>query len=66
MYENGTTICLGNCIFASQPNHPFWKMLMDSLLTIDRNDIEYRKDAVIIDSEVGTGPTFVYTGWVKY
>lgn len=61
--ENGTTTCLGNCIFASQPNHPFWKMLMDSLWTFDRNDIEYKRDDVIINS---TGPKFVYTEWVKY
>ena len=27
--ENGLPICLGNCIFASQPNHKFWKSLTD-------------------------------------
>ena len=36
--ENGEPICLGNCIFASQPNHPYWKSLMDTLFTIDRKN----------------------------
>ena len=39
--NNGDPICLGNCIFASEPKHPFWKSLIDTLFTIDRNKINY-------------------------
>lgn len=59
-------ICLGNCIFASKPNHPFWKLLMDSLFYIDREKLNYTDDKNIDGNEYGTGPAFVYNSWRKY
>jgi mannosyltransferase OCH1-like enzyme len=64
--ENGEPICLGNCIFASQPNHPYWKSLMDTLFTIDRKKIDYNIDKNIDGNVLGTGPLFVFTMWKKY
>lgn len=64
--ENGNPICLGNCIFASQPNHPFWKSLMDTLFTIDRKKIDYYTDKNIDGNVLGTGPMFVFAMWKKY
>ena len=61
---DGTPSCLGNCIFASRPGHPFWKHLMDSLFTIDRSGIH--SDSNVETSEFGTGPGFVYASWRKY
>lgn len=64
--ENGEPICLGNCIFASQPNHPYWKSLMDTLFTIDRTKLDYDKDINITGNVLGTGPMFVFDMWKKY
>lgn len=64
--NNKEPICLGNCIFASKPKHPFWKLLMDSLFFIDRENINYTDDKNIDGSEDGTGPMFVYSMWKKY
>ena len=36
--SNGNYTNLGNCIFASIPNHEFWKGLIDTLFTIDRQN----------------------------
>ena len=58
-------ICLGNCIFASIPKHPFWKLLMDSLLTMNRS-IDYSIDEHISEHKLGTGPMFVFHKWKKY
>ncbi len=62
--QNGEPICLGNCIFASQPNHPYWKSLMDTLFTINR--IDYSTDENIVWNVLGTGPMFVFDMWKKY
>jgi mannosyltransferase OCH1-like enzyme len=64
--KNGNPICLGNCIFASQPKHPYWKSLMDTLFTIDRTKIDYNVDKNIADNILGTGPMFVFDMWEKY
>jgi len=64
--ENGNPICLGNCIFASQPNHPYWKSLMDTLFTIDRTKFDYNTDKNIDGNVLGTGPMFVFAMWKKY
>ena len=64
--ENGNPICLGNCIFASQPNHPYWKSLMDTLFTIDRTKLDYNTDKNIDGNVLGTGPVFVFAMWKKY
>ena len=64
--ENGNSICLGNCIFASQPNHPYWKSLMDTLFTIDRTKLHYNTDKNIDGNVLGTGPMFVFAMWKKY
>ena len=64
--ENGEPICLGNCIFASQPNHPYWKSLMDTLFTIDRKKFDYNTDKNIAGNVLGTGPMFVFDMWKKY
>jgi mannosyltransferase OCH1-like enzyme len=62
----GTPICLGNCIFASQPGHTFWKVLMDTLFTIDRTKKEYSYDKNIDENILGTGPMFVFNKWKEY
>ena len=54
--------CLSNCIFASEPAHPFWKTLMDTLFTIDRT-IQYKSKNDIFNS---TGPKFVYKMWKRF
>ena len=64
--ENGKPICLGNCIFASQPNHPYWKSLIDTLFTIDRRKLDYNTDKNIDGNVLGTGPMFVFAMWKKY
>tara|TARA_Y100000816_G_C26078070_1_gene567774 strand:+ start:991 stop:1665 length:675 start_codon:yes stop_codon:yes gene_type:complete len=64
--ENGLPICLGNCIFASQPNHKFWKSLMDTLFKIDRSKIDYNTDKNIDENVLGTGPMFVFVMWKMY
>lgn len=64
--EKGEPVCLGNCIFASEPNHPYWKSLMDTLFTIDRTKIDYRTDKNIDGNVLGTGPMFVFDMWKKY
>lgn len=61
--KNNKLTCLGNCIFASVPNHPFWKSLMDTLLTIDRKNLPFKGKNNVINS---TGPMFVFNMYVKY
>lgn len=63
---DGTPLCVGNCIFASRPQHPFWKKLMDSLFTIDRSAADFDVDNNVDKSEFGTGPAFVYAMWRTY
>jgi hypothetical protein len=64
---DGTPICLGNCIFASRPGHPFWRKLMDSLFTIDRyTSIDFDDDTAVDKMEYGTGQGFVYSMWDSY
>lgn len=55
--ENNKLTCLGNCIFASVPNHPFWKLLMDTLFHVDRKNLPYNGFDNVINS---TGPKFVF------
>ncbi len=63
---DGHIVGVGNCILASRPGHPFWKKLMDSLFTIDRyTSIDFDDDSNV-DSEFGTGSTFVYNTWRAY
>jgi inositol phosphorylceramide mannosyltransferase catalytic subunit len=64
--DKGNPLCLGNCIFASKPNHPFWKKLMDTLFTIDREKLNYTKDTNIDSNVLGTGPMFVFGMWKNY
>ena len=64
--EDGNPTCLGNCIFASEPNHPFWKHLIDTLFSIDRTSIDYKTDKTIDGDNKGTGPMFVYSMWKSY
>lgn len=64
--ENGEPVCLGSCIFASQPGHPYWKSLMNTLFTIDRKKINYNTDKNIDGNVLGTGPMFVFAMWKKY
>ena len=47
--------CTGNSIFASEPNHPFWKMVIDTLFTNKREKFRTNQDVVN-----GTGPVFLY------
>ena len=61
--ENGNPICLGNSIFASQPNHPYWKFLMDTLFTIDRKNLPFDGFDNVIKS---TGPIFVFNMYNRY
>ena len=56
----GVPECLGNFFFASIPNHPFWKSLMDTLFVIDRTKYDYQDDNNIIWHKLGTGPMFVF------
>ena len=62
----GIPTCLGNCIFASKPGHKFWKILMDTLFTIDRNKKAYSYDKNIDENALGTGPMFVFNMWKEY
>ena len=55
--------CLGNCIFASEPNHPFWKSLMDTLFLIDRKNLPFDGFDNVIKS---TGPTFVFNMYNRF
>ena len=64
--EEGETKCLGNCFFASVPNHPFWKSLMDTLFTMDRSGLDFTKDDNIDQNPLGTGPHFLYSMWNVY
>ena len=55
--NNNKITSLGNCIFASVPNHPFWKSLIDTLFNIDRKNLPFDGFDNVIKS---TGPMFVY------
>lgn len=54
---------LGNCIFASVPNHLFWKSLIDTLFTIDRKNLPFSGFDNVIKS---TGPMFVFNMYNEY
>ena len=64
-HSDGIIKQLGNCIFASEPGHKFWKLLIDSLFLIDRNSIDYFDDNTITSSKFGTGPEFVFETFKK-
>ena len=60
--ESNEMTCVGNCIFASEPNNPFWKTVIDTLFTYNR----YTKninDLAVISS---TGPVFLTDMYIKY
>lgn len=59
----GEPTCLGNCVFASEPNHPFWRTLIDSLFEIDRKNLPFSGFDNVIKS---TGPVFVFNMYNKY
>jgi mannosyltransferase OCH1-like enzyme len=61
--SNGNYTNLGNCIFASIPNHEFWKGLIDTLFTIDRQNQSYMNKDDVLNS---TGPMFVFNMYKKY
>lgn len=61
--KNGSTTSLGNCIFASAPGHPFWKLLIDSLFTIDRKNLPSKGFNDVIYS---TGPMFVFNKYMEF
>lgn len=62
--EEGVVTCLGNCVFASQPKHPFWKKVIDTLFTIDRSNV--RADIDVEGNVDGTGPMFLYQMWKEW
>jgi mannosyltransferase OCH1-like enzyme len=61
--KDGNLTSLGNCIFASIPNHPFWKSLMDTLFNIDRRNLPFKGFDNVIKS---TGPIFVFNMYNQY
>jgi len=61
--DNNNISCLGNCIFASVPNHPFWKSLMDTLFKVDRKNLPFSGFDNVIKS---TGPLFVFDMYNRY
>ena len=61
--DNNRLTSLGNCIFASVPNHPFWKSLIDTLFTIDRKNLPFSGFDNVIKS---TGPMFVFNMYNRY
>lgn len=63
----GVPTCLGNCIFASIPKHPFWKTIIDTLFTIDRTKVlDFSVDSNVDGHMWGTGPAFVYHMWKQW
>lgn len=60
---NNNLTRLGNCIFASEPNHLFWKSLMDTLFTIDRKNLPFSGMDNVINS---TGPMFVFNMYNRF
>ena len=52
--------------FSSQPNHPYWKSLIDTLFTIDITKLDYKTDKNIDGNVLGTSPMFVFAMWEKY
>ena len=54
---------LGNCIFASVPNHLFWKSLIDTLFDMDRKNLPFDGFDNVINN---TGPMFVFEMYNKY
>ena len=61
--DNNNLTYLGNCIFASVPNHPFWKSLMDTLFEIDRKSLPSEGLDNVLNS---TGPGFVFKMYNNY
>ena len=61
--SNQNFTCLGNCIFASVPNHPYWKSLMDTLFSIDRKNLPCHGLHNVLNS---TGPSFVFDMYQKF
>jgi mannosyltransferase OCH1-like enzyme len=59
-YNSDNNNNLGNCFFASIPNHPYWKQLIDTLFTETRNKID---DGSVLSQ---TGPSFVTKMWKQY
>ncbi len=65
--SKGVPTCLGNCIFASIPKHPFWKSVIDTLFTINRSIcLDFSVDSNIDGHSWGTGPAFLFTMWKQW
>jgi hypothetical protein len=63
---DGTPLSIGTSILASRPGHPFWRILMNSLFTIDRSAADFDSDSNVDMSEFGTGAAFVHSMWSTY
>lgn len=61
----GNPTCISNCVIASEKYHPFWIDFLNTLNTIDRNNIDYKNDFFIESCDKGTGPVFLYSMWVR-
>jgi hypothetical protein len=48
----------GNCVFASEPGHPFWRFVLDDIVTRQER-FQVRSDEDVMDGEFGTGPGFL-------
>tara|TARA_A100001037_G_scaffold306597_1_gene353107 strand:+ start:30154 stop:30873 length:720 start_codon:yes stop_codon:yes gene_type:complete len=57
---------LGNCVFASTPNHPFWKSVIDTLFTYNRNISDVVEDEWVSADKKGTGPMFLTCMWKQF
>jgi mannosyltransferase OCH1-like enzyme len=57
--QNSSGNCrFGNCIFASEPGHPFWRYVLDDIIK-NTNRLTLSTDSDVMDSPNGTGPGFV-------
>jgi hypothetical protein len=48
----------GNCVFASEPGHPFWFMCINDIIQ-NTERLSIVSDSDVMDSKFGTGPGFV-------
>ena len=60
--QEGNPISVANALIASQPNHPFWKKILDTLFTNDRTK-RYQSEWDVIRE---TGPQFLTKIWKEY
>lgn len=57
---------IGNFLIASEPGHPFWLFVINTLFEYDRCAIDFSINSVITDSELSTGPAFITSMWKKF